>query len=263
MHDVMSSLAKAAMTLLLLVTVSVYASERETVRIAVGEWPPYLSQILPHDGVAAHLVQEAFKAVGLDVKFEYFPWQRVRVYVENGTQDASILWVKNEERAKTLLFSDVLLEGEAVFFYNKNNPLVWQNYEDLDGKRFGGLLSASYPWFEAAKAEGADVSMDLVTVEHRNFSKLLSGRIDAFSLDKLVGLHMLQQRFPKQADLIGYDPTPIESWPYRLIFTKSPRGEALSAAFNDGLMIIQERGLIPVYLNNVANGVYLPNAPDP
>jgi len=259
----MSTFLKAAMVLFLLFAVSVSASERETVRIAVGEWPPYLSQNLPHDGVAAHLVREAFKAGGVEVEFEYFPWQRVRLYVENGTKDASILWVKTEERARTLLFSDVLLEGEAVFFYNKNNPLVWQNYEDLDGKRFGGLLSASYPWFEAAKAEGADVTMDLVTVEHRNFSKLLSERIDAFSLDKLVGLHMLQQRFPEQADLIDFDPTPVESWPYRLIFTKSPRGEALVEAFNEGLAIIKRQGLIPVYINNVANGVYLPEEPKP
>jgi len=259
----MSTFLKAAMVLFLLFAVSVSASERETVRIAVGEWPPYLSQNLPHDGVAAHLVREAFKAGGVEVEFEYFPWQRVRLYVENGTKDASILWVKTEERSRTLLFSDVLLEGEAVFFYNKNNPLVWQNYEDLDGKRFGGLLSASYPWFEAAKAEGADVTMDLVTVEHRNFSKLLSERIDAFSLDKLVGLHMLQQRFPEQADLIDFDPTPVESWPYRLIFTKSPRGEALVEAFNEGLAIIKRQGLIPVYINNVANGVYLPEEPKP
>ncbi|GGX54979.1 substrate-binding periplasmic protein [Saccharospirillum salsuginis] len=237
-------------------------SAQETVRIAIGEWPPYLSQELPHNGVAAHLVKEAFEAGGVDVAFEYYPWQRVRVYVENGTQDASILWVRTEERAQSLLFSDVLLEGEAVFFYNKNDPLIWQDYEDLDGKRFGGLLSASYPWFEAAKARGVDVEMELVTVEHRNFSKLLSKRIDAFSLDKLVGLHMLQQRFPDQADRIGYDPSPIESWPYRLIFTRSPRGEALMKRFNEGLAIIKERGLIPVYINNVANGVYLPPEPN-
>lgn len=258
----MAPLLKTSIVLLLLAA-SIPASAKETVRIAIGEWPPYLSQELPYHGVAAHLVQEAFNAVNVDVEFEYFPWQRVRVYVENGTSDASILWVKTEERARSLLFSDVLLEGEAVFFYNKNNPLIWQDYEDLDGKRFGGLLSASYPWFEAAKSKGVDVKMELVTVEHRNFSKLLSERIDAFSLDKLVGLHMLQQRFPDQQSLIGYDPTPIESWPYRLIFTQSPRGEALVGAFNKGLAIIQQQGLIAVYLNNVANGMYLPDVPKP
>ena len=263
MHTVMSSFVKAAMALFLLIAINGALSARETVRIAIGEWPPYLSRELPHNGVAAHLVREAFEAGGVNVQFDFLPWQRVRVYVENGTRDASILWVKTEQRAQTLLFSDVLLEGEAVFFYNKNNPLIWQDYEDLDGKRFGGLLSASYPWFETAKSRGVDVSMELVTVEHQNFSKLLSERIDAFSLDKLVGLHMLQHRFPNQADLIGYDPSPIESWPYRLIFTKSPRGERLVEAFNEGLAIIKQRGLIPVYINNVANGMYLPDAPDP
>lgn len=258
----MYAFLKTALCLLLVVG-GASLSARETVRIAIGEWPPYLSQTLPHHGVAAHIVKEAFEAANVDVEFTFLPWGRVLVYVENGQFDASILWVETEERARSYLFSDVLLEGEAVFFYNKENPLVWQSYDDLDGKRFGGLLSASYPWFEAAKAEGADIEMELVTEEHQNISKLLSERIDAFSLDKLVGLHMLQQRFPDRQHLISYDARPIESWPYRLIFTKSPRGEELVEAFNKGLGIIKERELIEVYLNNVANGMYLPAEPKP
>lgn len=250
-------LRKGLISLVLLVCSSPLFAE-ETVRIAIGEWPPYLSERSPHYGVAAHIVQEAFQVSGLDVEFQFLPWARVLVYVENGQADASILWVKTEEREASYLFSDVVLEGEAVFFYHKDNPLIWQDFQDLNNKRFGGLLSASYPWFEAARVAGASVEMELVTTEQQNFSKLLSQRLDAYSMDRLVGQHILQQDFAERQDLISYDPTPIETWPYRLIFTRSPRGEELSSAFNQGLEAMKQRQKVQVHLNNVANGVYLP-----
>lgn len=231
---------------------------QETVRIAVGEWPPYLSENALHYGVAAHIVEEAFQASGMNVEVDFLPWARVLVYVESGQYDASILWVKTQERETSFLFSDVVLEGEAVFFYHKDNPLIWQEFEDLNNKRFGGLRSASYPWFDAARAAGADVEMELVSTEQQNFSKLLSQRIDAYAMDKLVGLHILQQDFADRQNDITYDPTPIETWPYRLIFTRSPRGEALTEAFNQGLEAMKERQKVQIHLNNVANGVYLP-----
>lgn len=253
----MTKVFNAILTLFLLVfSAPVLAKER--VRIAIGEWPPYLSRNSPHFGVAAHIVQEAFQASDWDVEFHFFPWARVLVYIENGEFDASILWVKTKERESNLIFSDILMEGEAVFFYNKNNPLVWQTTEDLSNKRFGGLLSASYPWFDAALSEGVQMEMELVTTEQQNFSKLLSERIDAYAMDRLVGLHILQQEFADRKHLIAYDTTPIESWPYRLIFTRNARGEALATTFNQGLEAIKRNDRVQIHLNNVANGVYLP-----
>ncbi|MCP4162741.1 MAG: hypothetical protein GY760_21990 [Deltaproteobacteria bacterium] len=35
-------------------------SAEETIRIAVGEWPPYYSESLKHYGPALHVVTEAF-----------------------------------------------------------------------------------------------------------------------------------------------------------------------------------------------------------
>ncbi|MHA7878933.1 MAG: substrate-binding periplasmic protein [Saccharospirillum sp.] len=253
----MTVLFKAVITVFLL-AFSAPLIAKETVRIAIGEWPPYLSRYSPHYGVAAHIVQEAFQASDMNVEFHFFPWARVLVYIENGEYDASILWVKTEERENSLIFSDIVLEGEAVFFYNKDNPLIWQNVEDLSNKRFGGLLSASYPWFDAARSQGVPMEMELVTTEQQNFSKLLTQRIDAYAMDRLVGMNILQQNFPDRKHLIAYDTTPIETWPYRLIFTKNAHGEALASAFNQGLDIIKQHERVQIHLNNVANGVYLP-----
>ncbi len=232
-------------------------SAKPVVRIAVGEWPPYLAHELPHYGVAAHIVEKAFALSNVEVEYGFFPWSRAALYVDNGRWDASILWVKTEERAKHYLFSDVVFDGTAVFFHRKETSFNWKTFKDLQGLRFGGLMSASYPWFQAAKAEGIPLYMETVTSEHLNIAKLLSKRIDAFSLDKLVGLYLLQKEFPIEGKRISYHPQPIESWPYRLIFTDSPQGSTFVKAFNQGLKKLKDSGQVQQLLDDAAKGVYL------
>ncbi|OZG75467.1 amino acid ABC transporter substrate-binding protein [Hahella sp. CCB-MM4] len=254
----MSFIAMFLVTSMFLVTAASNVRAEETARIAIGEWPPYLSVELPHYGVAAHIVEESFRAADLQVEFGFFPWNRVAQYVEDGTWDTSILWVETEERKKIYLFSDVVFEGTAVFFHRKERPLSWNTYQDFEGLKFGGLMSATYPWFEDAKLAGVSMKMEKVSDEGLNFAKLLSGRIDAFSLDKLVGLYILQRQLPYVMDHISYNPRPIESWPYRLIFTQSPRGEMLVEAFNRGLQKIKDNGLVHRHLQEAVEGIYYP-----
>lgn len=61
---------------------------QETVRIAVGEWPPYLSENARHYDVAAHIVGEVFQASGMKVEVDFLPWARVLVYVESGRYES-------------------------------------------------------------------------------------------------------------------------------------------------------------------------------
>ena len=37
----------------------------DKLHLATGEWPPYVSKGLQHDGVTAHIVTEAFAAEGI------------------------------------------------------------------------------------------------------------------------------------------------------------------------------------------------------
>ena len=55
------------------------ASQKETIRLGSGEWPPYTSEKLMHEGVASLLIKEAFALEGVDVTFEYYPWKRTMV----------------------------------------------------------------------------------------------------------------------------------------------------------------------------------------
>lgn len=234
-------------------------ADNSPVRVALGEWPPYASQNLRQYGVAAHLLREALATQGLQTQFNFYPWQRVYENIKEGHDEVSPLWVWTEQRAQDVYFTEVLLEGTAVFFHLKDDPFDWHDYPDLQGLRVGGLLSASYPWVETARQQGVTLQMEWVVNERQNFEKLLKGkRIRLFSLDKLVGYDLLHSHF-SAADLarVTHHPKAVETWAYRLIVSKrSPRAQQLVAALNKGLRQLKRSGKLAQYLKDAQQGRY-------
>ncbi len=59
------------------------------VRLATLEWPPYTSQSLPDGGLTGHIVKRAFAEAGLEVEFDFYPWQRAVRLAADPTQPYS------------------------------------------------------------------------------------------------------------------------------------------------------------------------------
>jgi len=247
--------------LLILTIASLFPSKgwsEAPVRIAIGEWTPYLSQNLKHYGVASHIVTEAFKEEGLEVQIRFYPWKRVHLVVKKGKEEASILWVWTEERAKDFHFTDVMIAGDAVFFHLKKTSFDWKTYEDLEGIKMGGLASASYPWAQKAQEQGIHLKINRVGSEKQNFGMLLLGRITVYSMDRLVGYNVLRTYFsPQEVKQFTYHSRPIDTWPYRLIFSKKvERSPHLVALFNKGLQRLKAKNKIKQYLSDAEQGKY-------
>lgn len=236
----------------------------EPVRIAIGEWPPYLSKELKHYGVAAHIVTEAFAREGLKVEYTFLPWKRAENYVSSGEQECSIMWVKNDKRGEQFLFSDVVFEGEVVFFHLKSFKFDWQSYHDLAGLRIGGLLSGVYPWVEQAKKEGIDLDVNPVVNEVQNFKKLLYKRIDVYGMDRLIGYDLLRTNFSAaELQKVAHHVRSVEQWPYRLIFSKQvERSAYLVAAFNRGLQKLKHERVVQRYMQASEAGRYKKTPPE-
>lgn len=229
--------------LLLSVTVSL-SSAQESISIAVGEWPPYVSADLIDYGIAPRIVTAAFAAEKVKVAYAFSPWARALESARTGENDATLLWVRTEEREKDFVFSDVVITGKAVFFHLKSRQFSWKTVDDLVGLNIGGLKSGSYPWFDAAIKAGKKLKMDRVNDEVANFKKLLTGRIDVFSLDQLTGTSVLKKSFSgAEIDRVTFDPNPIESWNYCLMFSKkSHKTDLMVDLFNQGLRELNRNG---------------------
>jgi len=56
----------------------------KSIAISAGEWPPFLSDSLPFQGVAAHLIKDIFSEAGIQVHFTFLPWGRAYHDTYNG-----------------------------------------------------------------------------------------------------------------------------------------------------------------------------------
>lgn len=118
----------------------------ETIKITSGEWAPFTSSSAEDNGVALAAVKAAFKEVGIDVEFGFFPWKRAMKNIEkNDEWEASGVWGYNEERAKSFYFSDPICESKSVVFHLKDKEIMFNGEpESLKPYNTGITLGYSY-----------------------------------------------------------------------------------------------------------------------
>jgi polar amino acid transport system substrate-binding protein len=236
------------------------ARERSTLiplQLSAGEWPPFLSESLPHQGVVAHLLSDIFAAAGYQVSFTFLPWGRAYHDSANGKYAATAVWMQSKERTRDFLYSEPVLSEKFVFFHLKKRPFDWQQLSDLRGLHLGGGLGYSYgPAFDQA-LQMAVFKMSRVGSTEQNFRRLAAGRIDAFAEEISVGYHTLQHQLPELADAISHHPKPLLINQSFLLFPhKMPDSVQLAALFNQQLQQFKQSGRYQTYFDRLAQGDY-------
>jgi len=217
----------------------IHSNAQEIIKINSGEWPPYLSESLPHYGFFSHIVTNAFQNESIKVDYKFKPWKRTFEETKLGFVNASIGWSKTPEREADFLFSDSVIVGESVFFHLKTQVVDWQNYQDLRKYTIGGTLGYEYT-FEHDPL----VVIERVANDEINFRKLFKGRVMIFPSDKDAGYMVLNKHFTtEQVSKITYDRKAYDQTSYRLIFPKKhPDSKRLLAIFNKGLKKLRQTG---------------------
>jgi polar amino acid transport system substrate-binding protein len=223
---------------------------QRVVRLASGEWPPFLSQHLPHYGIASRIVTEAFAVQDIRVQYGFFPWRRSLRLAQSGEWDGTALWLKSEARMRDFYFSEPVMHAEYVFFHRKTMPFDWAQITDLVEHRIG--ISNDYFYgeeFERAVKDGL-VNVESVPTDELNFRKLLGGRIDLFPMDRVAGNALLRERFtPEESGLLTFHPSPLyRDAMYLLLSRKRPQNRQLIRTFNAGLEKLRASGKLEAYL---------------
>ncbi|MBH9552855.1 substrate-binding periplasmic protein [Inhella gelatinilytica] len=214
-----------------------------TVKVATGEWPPFMSEALPEQGFVLQIVREAFAQEGIQVEFAFFPWARAMLQVEAGTSVASAAWYVTAERAQKFHFSAPLFVEQQVLFHRRSEPLAWKTLDDLKGKRIGATTGYVYgEAFQEAEKTGR-LTVDRAPSDDKNLRKLLLGRVDAVAMSLAVGLDLLRRVIPAQeAATLTYFPRPLNAGPLHLVFAKSAKGLEWQQLFDRGLAKLQKSG---------------------
>lgn len=214
------------------------------IRLTNGEWAPYQSEKLPEIGAASELVTKAFEAVGIEVEYGFFPWNRAMMLVERGAWDGTFMWVLTPERERLYLPSDPLFTLREVVFYSRDNPLDAQKPEDLKGKVMGALDASAFGRQFAPHIEDGSIFVARVPNNRQLFQMLARGRVDFVPELETSGYQAVQEHLTEmQQEQIRHLESMTYAWSYHLLISRHiDDGPYFIDAFNRGLAILRENG---------------------
>ena len=230
----------------------------DKVRLATGEWPPYISKGLQHYGVASHIVTDAFGVEGLEVEITFLPWRRAYAQAEAGDFDGTFGWSRESGREQDFYYSEPIFEDSMVFFHLKRTPFEWETMDDLKGLRIGCTFEYYYGDAFRSAEDAGKLTVERVPKDIQNFRKLLRERVALVPLEKSVGYYILQNYFtPEEIGQVTHHPKAIKTGAYYLLLPKRlDSSQELLTIFNSGLKQLRQRGVITEYLKNSQDGRY-------
>lgn len=214
----------------------------KTLVFAIGEYPPYTSAYLRNDGFFSEIVTEAYKAVEVDVKLEYYPWSRAWELMAHAEIDGSFPWTPTESRKASFTFSEPIVPFATSLLYMKGNQKVPKSFttlESLKDLEVGGVEYYYYlEWFK-----DIDKDIDLSTNELDAIKKLTIGRFDIMPCERPATEYLIDSHLPDWKDQFLYLEPPVHVSQFHAVFSKKhPHADEYVDLFNEGFRIIKENG---------------------
>ncbi|MFD2231176.1 substrate-binding periplasmic protein [Alkalimarinus sediminis] len=231
----------------------------ETLKVATGEWVPYVSESYQHHGAIGHVIETIYQAEGIDVEFGYFPWARGYQMAKDGIWEAIMPYYCSPEREMHFYCSEPIVSGQLVYFHRTDYPFEWRTIDDLKGLNVGGTLGYYYgEAFEKAERE-KQFKVQRIASDETNFMVLMKGRIQVFPQDKEVGYAMIRRLFSEEEQkFITHHPAPIHTKSLHLLFARNnEKSKRYLDMFNQGLKRLQDSGELKGYLDAMSSGVYV------
>lgn len=169
----------------------------QTVRFAIGEWEPYVGQMLPDYGPTTKIVSLACKRAGIKCEYQFYPWQRSFDMAVRNSDDiiGTFPWKATQERTDKMFYNGIpVLVSRDVIFYRKGvlpdsakNDLV-----QLRGKRVLGLRG----YVATQYLEEAGVKAHIVSTAETAWKMIAANRMDILVDSELVGLSECKKYAP-------------------------------------------------------------------
>ncbi len=213
-----------------------------TVRIGIGEYPPFKVESEKGGGALTEIVVEAFKARNITATVEWVPNNRAIAGVMSGHFDGSFGWAHSAERDEALLFSSKpIYTYRMVFVQRAGEKWDWSALADLTAARIGITRGNFYSQpFADLQAQGV-LAVDEASDDVNSLKKLLRKRVDLFPIEESVAHYLILSKLePTEGNLLAVQDKPFWTVPiYFVVSKKIPNAQELMDAFDAGYRELQ------------------------
>lgn len=103
------------------------------VRVATGNWEPFVGENLPHNGPLAEMISTVLVDLGYVPEFKFYDWPMVEIHLKTGNPGLAFPYIKSNDRLKEgFQYSDPLYTFEYVLFYHKDREKEFSLLTSLD-----------------------------------------------------------------------------------------------------------------------------------
>ncbi|MFZ4699295.1 MAG: substrate-binding periplasmic protein [Candidatus Methylumidiphilus sp.] len=222
---------------LLLQTASLKA---ETVRIVAEQWPPYVDQSAPQQGLAIDLITTALMRARYDYKIDYQPWPRALEGGKIGVYDMiANIWY-SDERARDLHYSEPYLINDMRLIKRKGSPVKFKKIADLNNLMVGVVKDYAYP------KEFADAN-NFTKISNPELlpaiGELVKGQYDLVIGDLNAINYVLLKFLPAESKNLEILPKSVGlSKLYVAVSKVNPKHQAIIKDFNEALRSMKQDG---------------------
>jgi len=229
--------------LLLAVILPSLLTGAEKMVLVTGEWEPYTTEKSAEKGAFSEIVTAVFQEMKTDCEVKFYPWKRAEMMVDEGSAVAAFPYSVTDERKKTFLYSDPVMNSTSKFFYYKPSNKVkisdWKNYSDLKSYKIGGVLGYFYE--KEFAAEG--LNTEYVSSDELNIKKMQAGRVDIIPGEELVAKALIKKLFPtEQQNFLALNKPLLSSSLHLMYSKKGANSEQNIKSFNEALKRIKANG---------------------
>ena len=224
----MLRLSRAVALIVLLLLAPTVVAER--LRLVGDAWPPFTDATLINGGLATDIVSTALARAGFASDFEQVPWARALMGVGDGRYDVLINAWYDEARTQLGQFSDEYLLNRVRFIKRRDDPIEFQNLQQLHDYPVAVVRGYAY------SAE-FDADPQLQKVPVHNFAMavrmLAARRVRLTVEDEYVARFYLARESPRVRSAVEFLPKPLsENSLHILVSLKNPRHEQIVAGFD-------------------------------
>jgi polar amino acid transport system substrate-binding protein len=230
---------KALLAFALILSASLSFAEDKIIQLTSLDWPPYSSKSLDQQGASVAVAKAAFKAMGYQLKVDFFPWSRAIALAKDSSSGYAGYFPDyySDENAKNFIYSAAMGSSPLGFAERKDKSINWTKLQDLKPYRIGVVQDYINAAEFDAMIANKTLKSSVTTTDEKNLKKLVGKRVDLAVVDKNVMNYLFKTNpsLANKANEAQFNSTLLEDKKLFICFKKGPKGEDLAKIYNEGL----------------------------